>query len=163
MPEKIRLGYFSEDTQDLLRILEAHGVRYLIVGGEAVIFHGHARLTGDVDIFYEPKAENADKLYAALTDFWQGIPPGIESNEELTRIGTIFQFGIPPNRIDLINSIDGVEFEECWSDRTIVEADSPFGVVRIFYISIPHLIKNKEASARPKDLDDVNFLKRIIV
>jgi hypothetical protein len=99
MPEKIRLGYFSEDTQDLLRILGAHGVRYLIVGGEAVIFYGHARLTGDIDIFYDPKAENAVKPYAALIDF--------------------------------INSIDGVEFEECRSGRTMVDVDSPTGVMRI--------------------------------
>lgn len=75
--------YLSADIREFLRKLHAHQVRYLVVGGEAVIYHGYPRLTGDVDFFFEANAENARKLFGALQDFWGGEVPSVESAEEL--------------------------------------------------------------------------------
>jgi hypothetical protein len=149
----MNLEYFSADLQDLFRLLEIHKVKYLVVGGEAVIYHGHARLTGDIDIFFERSIENTHRLFEAFMDFWQDSPPGIESGEELTHTGMIFQFGVPPNRIDFVNEIDGVSFDECWPSRIVESAESPEGAVGINYIGLRELQKNKE---------DMNFLKRAI-
>lgn len=93
---------FSPDIREFLRLLHAHGVRYLIVGGEAVIFYGHARLTGDVDFYYDIDFDNARRLFAALDEFWEGSVPGLGCPEELAAPGFIVQFGVPPNRIDLM-------------------------------------------------------------
>ncbi|HGY11488.1 MAG TPA: hypothetical protein ENK36_03905 [Desulfobacterales bacterium] len=98
-------------------MLNVYGVRYVIVGGEAVIYYGYARLTGDVDFFYEPTTANVTCLYNALLDFWEGKIPGVKCSAELQTKGTIFQFGVPLNRIDLINSLDAVSFEEAWESR----------------------------------------------
>jgi hypothetical protein len=106
------LPYFPEDIQDFLSILFKHKVRYLIVGAEAVIYHGFARLTGDIDIFFEPSPKNCRALFYALQEFWAGPVPGIGSPAELATKGKIIQFGYPPNRIDLINAISGVNFSE---------------------------------------------------
>ena len=97
---------FSEDVCEFLSLLARQEVRYLIVGGEAVIYYGHARLTGDIDIFYERTAENVRRLHAALNEFWLNDIPGIEGEDELMEKGTIFQFGVPPNRIDLISDLE---------------------------------------------------------
>jgi hypothetical protein len=157
-PIRIDAGHFSPDTRALIALLHAHGVRYLIVGGEAAIFHGHARLTGDVDFFFDAGQENVARLYAALESFWGGEIPGIGSVDELTATGTVVQFGVPPNRIDLINEIDGVGFEEAWEDRVdaiMVADDEP---IPLPYIGVDALVKNKRAAGRPKDLDDLSYL-----
>lgn len=75
----------------------------MIVGGEAVIYYGNPRLTGDVDFFYDSSTENTEKLYLALTEFWAGDIPGLNSVDKLQEVCVIVQFGVPPNRIDLIN------------------------------------------------------------
>ena len=74
---------FSPDVIEFLSLLEHHGVRYLIVGGEAVIYYGYTRLTGDVDFFYDREPRNADRLFSALSEFWGGTVPGISNAEEL--------------------------------------------------------------------------------
>ena len=74
---------FSPDTRELLRLMAEHEVRYLLVGGRAVIYYGHSRMTGDVDIFYERSAENTASVFDALGEFWQGEIPGIDDPEEL--------------------------------------------------------------------------------
>ena len=87
---------FSRDSKEFLGLLMKHKVRYMIVGGEAVIFYGYARLTGDIDIFYEISKSNAVRLYDALNEFWAGKIPGIESAKDLTNKGVVLQFGAPP-------------------------------------------------------------------
>ena len=153
------LAYFSRDIQDLLSLLFKHKVRYLIVGAEAVIYHGFARLTGDIDIFFEPSPKNCRALFSALREFWAGPVPGIGSPAELATKGTIIQFGYPPNRIDLINTISGVDFPEAWKGRSprtlLVRKQS----VTVHYIGLSALIKNKEACGRPKDLEDLKYLR----
>ena len=115
--ETLEASSFSPDVCDFLRLRHKHNVKYLIVGGEAVIFYGYARLTGDVDFFYALTTDNVRQLYAALREFWNDGVPGLAQATELLQPGLIVQFGVPPNRIDLVNRIDGVTFEEAWSHR----------------------------------------------
>ena len=129
-----------------------------MVGGEAVIFYGHIRVTGDIDLYYDRSPENARRLCVALEELCQGAIPELEDSSELETPGAIFQFGVPPTRIDLLNDIDGVEFETVWSGRTRVELQSGSTYVPLSYIGLEELIRNKEASARPKDLEDLPFL-----
>ncbi|MGA9406256.1 MAG: DUF6036 family nucleotidyltransferase [Bacteroidota bacterium] len=150
--------YFSVDVTELLSLLFRHEVRYLIVGGEAVIYYGHARLTGDIDIFYERKPENAINLFTALEEFWGNSVPGIRKSEELLIKGTVFQFGVPPNRIDLMNVIEKVEFKDAWEHRNDTSAVIKGKKIMIHYIGLHELIKNKEAVGRYRDKDDLLFL-----
>jgi hypothetical protein len=129
-------------------------------GGEAVIFHGYARLTGDADLFYDRDPANADRLFRALTEFWDGPIPGVATAAEVAAPGVIIQFGVPPNRIDLINEVDGVSFGAAWRSRVeailvTATAESP-----IHDMSLDDLIRNKQIAGRPKDLDDLAYLRR---
>lgn len=154
----IKGAAFSPDILTFLRLLSAHRVRYLIVGGEAVILHGYPRVTGAIDFFYESTPANARRLFDALLDFWAGRIPGIASPDELRQPGIIFQFGRPPHRIDLMNRIDGVSFLQAWRSRVPVQLKTGTGRVPARYIDLGPLLKNKRATARPKDLDDARFL-----
>ena len=153
--------YFSRDIEDFLRLLLKHGVRYVVVGGEAVIHYGYVRLTGDVDFLFDASLDNADTFFSALKEFWHGAVPGIADSRELTELGAIFQFGVPPNRIDLLNQIDGVSFEECWKNRVEVMVPSLEGEVPVHFIGLSELIRNKTAAGRDKDLDDLRFLRKV--
>jgi hypothetical protein len=152
-------SYFSEDISEFLLLLQQYDVKYVIVGGEAVIYHGHARLTGDIDIFYEPDSFNAKKLYNSLSDFWGGRIPGIEGYEDLIGEDMILQFGIPPNRLDLMNSITGVQFEECWNNRVTEFYQVKDKKIKVYYIGKEELKINKSATNRPRDRDDLNYLQ----
>lgn len=154
-------SYFSDDIQEFLSFLAKHEVKYVIVGGEAVIFYGHARLTGDIDLLYEASDDNVDRLYQALMEFWEGNIPGIETEEDLKERGLILQFGVPPNRIDLINQIEGVSFEEVWNNKTEVQIAIKGEKLPLYYIGLDQLIKNKESLKRYKDLEDLKFLKEV--
>jgi len=161
MPQdRIDASYFSPDIVDFIVLLHRHDVRYVVVGGEAVIHYGHARLTGDIDFFYDRSAGNAHALFEALLEFWSGDVPEMESGEELQEEGVILQFGRPPNRIDLLNKIDGVAFAEAWQTRTAIVIDTAKGEVPLYYLGLDELIVNKQAVGRPKDLDDLAFLRK---
>src|ERR1700730_18681692 len=108
---------YSPDVLEFIRLLGRFKVRYLIVGGEAVIFHGYPRLTGDIDFFYERKPGNVARLFEALEVFWDNDVPGVRTANELLDPGVIIQFGRPPNRIDLHSQIDGVSFGSAWNSR----------------------------------------------
>jgi predicted nucleotidyltransferase len=155
----IEATHFSPDTLEFIRVLQKHRVRYVVIGGEAVIFYGHARFTGDVDFFYSTDLENTECLFAALVEFWDGNVPGIRGPAELREPGYIVQFGRPPNRIDLLSSADGVTFEEVWQTRQIVDIEGP-GKLQTAIIDIGKLIQNKRSAGRPKDLDDLKFLEQ---
>jgi hypothetical protein len=144
---------------DFLHALSERGVHYMIVGGEAVIYYGHARVTGDIDFFYDRSVENVERLFSALRDFWGGKVPGLVSSDELLEPGLILQFGVPPNRIDLVNEIDGVTFAEAWPNRVPVTVVRDEGEFSLWFVGLQELLKNKRAAARPKDLDDVQFLE----
>ncbi len=158
-PKEIAPEHFSPDIRDFIRLLAGHDVRYMIVGGEAVIYYGHARLTGDVDFFFDASAENAGRLFSALGEFWKGNIPQVGSAEELREPGLVLQFGVPPNRIDLINGISGMSFTEAWPSRHAVPMTVAGAEVPVVYLGLKDLIRNKAASARPKDLDDLGYLR----
>ena len=149
--------YFSRDTKEFLYLLHQYGVEYVIVGGEAVIFYGHARLTGDLDIFYNPSLENRKRLYNALLQFWEGDIPGIREPDDLSE-DTVVQFGVPPNRIDLIGSIEDVAFEEAWATRVKDVLRWRGKKFPIYYIELDLLISNKKAVGRPRDQEDIKYL-----
>ena len=159
----MRADHFSPDVQVLIDTLASHGVRFLLVGGEAVIYHGYPRLTGDVDFWYEQTADNAARLFAALREFWGGRVPGVAAEHELLEPKVVVQFGRPPHRIDLISAIDGVTFEEAWPhrvDESLERADGPR--IPLPVIGLADLLKNKRASGRHRDLDDVEHLESLL-
>lgn len=154
----MKASHFSEDIQQFLALLHKHQVRYLIVGGEAVIYHGYARLTGDVDFFYEQTQENVLNLFSALEEFWEGDIPAIKGQDELLESGVIFQFGVPPNRIDLISRIDGVSFKEAWPRRETLSMGIDGEHIPVYFIGLDDLITNKQAINRPRDQEDLKYL-----
>ncbi|MEO6846217.1 MAG: hypothetical protein ABI443_02605 [Chthoniobacterales bacterium] len=157
-PKKIAPGVFSPDILTFIRLLEKYAVRYMIVGGEAVIYHGYPRVTGDVDFFYEPTRKNTEKLWAVLKEFWDGKIPGLRNSAELMEPGLIIQFGRPPHRLDLMNAIDGVSFSAAWRSHLRVQLGKSKD--HTSYIGLRTLIKNKRASGRHKDLQDTEHLKK---
>ncbi|MFB3890649.1 MAG: hypothetical protein ACE15C_01355 [Phycisphaerae bacterium] len=144
----------SEDFRELCELLNSQGAEYVIVGGYAVGFHGAPRFTADIDFFVRPTEQNYTRIVAALEAFGFGSV-GLTLDEFLLP-GRIIQIGVEPNRVDLITSITGVSWEE--ADRGKVAGQ--YGGVPVFYIGRQELLKNKAASARKKDLADVEALDR---
>lgn len=142
------------DLREFIALLNSHAVDYVIVGGHAVAFHGHPRFTGDIDFFVRPSSENATRLLAALDAFGFG-DVGLDV-AALTAPERIVQFGVPPNRIDLLTSISGVTFEDAWRSRVSSQLDG----LPVAFLGRDALLANKRASARPKDLADVAELER---
>jgi len=143
----------NPDFKELLLAFNAANVEYLIVGAHALAAHGHVRATKDMDLWVRPERSNAEKVLRALSDF--GAPLTDLTVDDLSRKETIFQIGLPPLRIDIITSIEGVEFEDAWKDRL----ETMFGGVPAFVISRHHLITNKKTVARLQDLADVQQLE----
>lgn len=150
--------YFSPDIQEFLVLLYSCKVEYVIVGGEAVIYHGYPRLTGDIDIFYRLNKTNVTRLFEALTEFWNGDVPGLTTPEELGEQGVIVQFGVPPHRIDLLNDLTGITFEEAWTNRVVETISIQGEKIQIYYIGKEELKRNKSATGRPKDQEDLKYL-----
>ncbi len=143
----------NPDFRDLFAALNAAGSRYLLVGGYALAVHAIPRFTKDLDVWIEPHADNAARVMDALRQF--GAPLSSLSEEDLAAPGTVFQIGVPPNRIDLVTSIDGVTFGEAWSSRV----DASYGDAPITVLGRAHLILNKRTVGRPQDLVDAALLE----
>ncbi len=161
-PQAVASEHFSPDATEFIRLLHKHEVRYVIVGGEAVIYYGHVRLTGDVDFFYALESSNIERLFEALTEFWDAKIPGVHDIKDLGKKGQIIQFGLPPNRIDLINDVDGIDFEEAWPSRTITAIGSTRDPLPVIFIGLEQLVLNKRSVGRPKDLEDLRFLEGLV-
>ena len=160
MPTReISASHFAKDIRQCLECLVRQGVDFIVVGGEAVIYHGYPRVTGDVDVFYRLSEANTKRLFDALVSFWGGRVPGVRSPSSLGHDGIIVQFGVPPYRIDLINRIDGVSFENAWRGREQIVLVGGAHRIPISFIGLEALIRNKRAAGRPKDLDDLRYLK----
>ncbi len=145
----------NPDFKDLLAEFNAHGVEYMVVGAHALAAHGHVRATKDLDVFIRPSADNAFKVVEALTSF--GAPLHDLTAEDLSKEGTVFQIGVPPVRIDVINEIDGVTFSEAWPNRLRTQ----FAGVSVAVLSREDLIRNKRASGRTQDLADLEILNSL--
>ncbi|MCH7921392.1 MAG: nucleotidyltransferase [Planctomycetes bacterium] len=140
------------DFEELLRLLEEHRVEYMVVGGYAVAFHGYPRFTKDIDVFFQSDDENVRLLRQALMAF--GFREEDLPREAFTTPGNVLTFGVVPTRIDLINSIDGVTYEE--ARRNVVRG--AYGEVEVTFIGFEDLIKNKKSTPRAKDKGDVEEL-----
>ena len=140
------------DFEDLLRLLEEHGVEYMIVGGYAVAYHGHPRFTKDIDVFFQLSEDNVGRLRQALIAF--GFREEDLPLEAFMTVGNVLTFGVVPARVDLINEIDGVSFDEAFAERV----RSTYGKVSVNFIGLKQLIKNKLASGRPQDEVDARQL-----
>ena len=143
----------NQDFKDLLAEFNARQVEYLIVGAHALAAHGHVRATQDLDVWVRPEPENANRVMAALRAF--GAPLHDLTVQDLSKPGLIFQIGVEPIRIDVLTVIDGVQFDEAWSQRI----NSTFAGQPVAVLSREHLIKNKLAAARTQDLADVERLE----
>ena len=144
----------TKDFKDLLRLLNANAVEYLLIGGHAFGVHAEPRTTKDLDIFIRSDPENARAVFRALAQF--GAPLGGISEADFVD-GTTFQLGVPPDRIDILQKIDGVTFDEAWTNRVEGHLD---GEVPAYVISRDDLIRNKLASGREQDLLDVKVLRK---
>ena len=143
----------NRDFRDLLYEFNARGIEYLVVGAHALAAHGHVRATKDLDIWVRPDPANARRVLAALQAF--GAPLHDLSESDLSHPGLVFQIGVPPVRIDIVTSVDGLEFEKAWSARvTTTFSDQPVAVP-----SREHLIQNKRAAGRTQDLADAEWLE----
>lgn len=140
------------DFKEFLRLLQDHNVEYLLIGGFAVGFYGYPRATSDINIWVGRAPENAKRVVAAIREFGFDTPnltPELFQQER-----KIVRMGNPPIRIEVMNSIDGVEFDQCRENRIETEFDG----IPVSLISLSDLKVNKLASARPKDLDDLEHL-----
>lgn len=137
------------DFSEFLRLLGEHRVRYLLIGGYAVGYHGHVRGTADIDIWVDRAPENADRASAALREFGFDAEPSLIREPD-----QVIRMGAPPLRIEMLTSISGVQFDDCYQDRAIVNWEG----VEVSVISLDKLKQNKAASGRLKDLDDLKKL-----
>ena len=140
------------DFEELLRLLEAHDVEYMIVGGYAVAYHGYPRFTYDMDIFYNPTVDNVGRLRSALMEF--GFTESDLSPEVFLERGNILMFGVEPARVDMLNDIAGVEYTAA-AEHTV---RGRYGGVTVSYIGYEDLLKNKLSTGRSKDILDAQEL-----
>ena len=143
----------NTDYKDMLRALLREKVEFLLVGAYAMAAHGLPRATGDIDLFIRPSLENSQKVYKALQHF--GAPLHDVSPDTFKQPGIIYRIGVPPSRIDLLSSIEGVSFEQGWSRRQEFDVEE----VRVSVLSVEDLILNKTTVGRPKDKVDVEWLR----
>lgn len=140
----------------MLDALTEAGVDFLVVGAFALAAHGVPRATGDIDLWVRPDPTNARRLITALQRFGAPIAAHHISAQDFEVPGLVYQLGLPPHRIDLLTSIDGLTFTEAWSRRgvgSLLGRDVPI-------LSRDDLIANKRAAGRPKDLLDIALLER---
>lgn len=143
------------DFKEFLQLLNAHQVKYLLVGGYALAIHGYPRNTGDMDIWYQRDPDNINRLLYVLRDF--GFTSTGLTTKDLSEPEIVIQLGYPPVRIDLMNSISGVSFDEAFERRISVQA----GDIEISCISLNDLKQNKKAAGRFSDLSDLEQLEGI--
>ena len=145
----------AKDLKDILRAFNANAVRYLIIGGHAFGVYAEPRATKDLDLFVQSSPENAAAVFKALSEF--GAPLESLTPSDFAD-GSAFQIGQPPDRIDILQQIDGIAFDEAWANRLegAIDGDTPVNV-----ISREDLIRNKLASGRQQDLLDVEVLRSV--
>jgi hypothetical protein len=134
--------------------LNAAGARYLVVGGYALALHAEPRFTKYLDIWIDRTPEIARAVWIALTAF--GAPVTGVSADDLASLDLVYQLGVPPSRIDILTSIDGVDFATAWP-RCVEE---PYGGQQAFFIGLADLVDNKRAAGRPQDIADLELLER---
>ncbi len=142
----------NSDFKELLKALNDEKVRYLIVGGYAVIKHTEPRYTKDLDIWVSTDKDNAQKVYSALQNF--GAPLDGVSVDDFTNPSIVYYLGRSPARVDILMSLKGLSFEESWNNRV----EAIFGDIPTQFLSSQDLVINKRLAGRPQDLMDVESL-----
>jgi len=145
----------QKDLREFIELLNSHRVEYLVVGGHAVAFHGYPRYTGDIDFLVRPSEENASRLVAVIERF--GLAEADNLKPTLMQREKIVQIGRPPNRIDILTSASGIDFEEAWERASSGSLDG----LPVRFPDLGSLLKNKRASGRAKDLADVEELEKV--
>ncbi|MBN1868083.1 hypothetical protein JW916_12425 [Candidatus Sumerlaeota bacterium] len=140
-----------EDFQDVLALLADHKVRYVIIGGLAFIFHARPRFTKDIDIWIDPAAANVGRANLALREF--GSPALLDAD----RPNEILQIGVAPNRIDVLLTVEGLEFETAWKGRV----RERYGDADANWIGLDHLIQIKSLIDNPRHQEDVRVLREV--
>ena len=140
------------DFKEFLKLLNEHSVEYLVVGGYAVSFHGYPRPTGDIDIWIAVNEANANRMVEVLRHFGFALPN--LSPQLFLDTTNMVRMGIPPVRIEILNEISGVLFDECYARRETTKVDETL----INIIALDDLKRNKVASGRFKDLNDLENL-----
>lgn len=140
------------DFKEFLKLLNDKNIKYLLIGGYAVGYHGYPRATDDMDIWIAINPKTAKQMVAALKEF--GFDTSLLSEELFLKENSIVRMGIAPIRIEILTTISGVNFEECFKQRIVDEIDG----VKINIIGLKQLKINKKASGRHKDLDDYENL-----
>jgi len=143
----------NKDLRKFIELLNSGKIEYLVVGAFAVAWHGHPRFTSDIDFWVRSSHANAAAIVDVLDRF--GFRSLGITAEDLVRPEQVLQLGVKPNRIDVITSISGVEFDEAWAHRVPGTIDG----IPVSYLSREDLIRNKHASGRPKDLGDAAALR----
>ncbi len=145
----------NEDYKEMLQILLNNEVRFLIVGAYAMGVYGYPRATGDFDIWVEASEENSQKIYRSLVEF--GASLSNVNEKTFAEEGIVLQIGVAPRRIDIITHLDGVDFQQSYNTREVIEVED----LKIPFISKEDLIKNKESTGRERDGIDAGYLKGI--
>lgn len=143
----------NQDFKEFIKLLNENKVEYLVVGGYAVAFHGHPRYTKDIDIWIKLDKLNAKNTLKSLKEFGFG-DIGI-TIEDLVNKDRVIQLGHPPNRIDIMSDVSGLVFENCYNSRVEIEIEN----VKVNFIDLENLKKNKKASGRHQDLADLESLE----
>ncbi len=146
--------FVNSDFSDLLRIFNDHNVKYLVIGGYAVVQYAEPRFTKDPDLMIGADSKNAEAVYNALKEF--GAPLAGLTPRDFSEEGFFFQMGVPPVRVDILMGIPGVQFDKCWKRRVEVDFDG----LKVLFISKEDLIVSKRAAGRPQDLIDADLLSR---
>ncbi|QDT71446.1 hypothetical protein I41_06030 [Lacipirellula limnantheis] len=144
----------NQDFSEMLSELFAADAEFLLVGAYALSAYGFSRATGDLDIWVRPTPENAVKVWQALKAFQ--APVRNVTVEDFHTPDVVFQIGVEPGRIDILTSISGVEFDDAWNERKYRTLSG----LNVPLLSKPHLLANKLASGRPKDIGDAGWLKK---
>jgi hypothetical protein len=140
------------DFKELLALLNAHNVDYVVVGAYALAFHGAPRFTGDIDIFVKPDPENAESILAALQEFGFGSLDLDKS--DFQQPDKVIQLGVPPVRVDLITSLTAVSWQQAYSGKM----EGIYGDVPVYFLGRKEFLANKKALSRKKDLADIEAL-----
>jgi len=146
---------FNPDFQDFIKAFNQHNVKYILVGGYAVILHGYSRTTGDMDIWVEASSENYQNVAKAFHQFGMPVFDMVESKFLATKDYDVFTFGLPPSAIDLITDLKGLDFPEAYERSTLHEFDDL--IIRV--VDYNDLIAAKKAAGRPRDINDIEKLK----
>ena len=143
----------SEDFRDFIQTLNDNGVQYLVIGGYAVAFHGHPRFTKDLDIWIWMEKDNATRMIQALDQF--GFASLGLKEHDFLKPDTFIQLGYPPNRIDLVIGLQGMDFESCYQARIEVEIRE----LKVNFIDLENLKQTKRLAGRHQDLADLENLE----